>query len=277
MMNYLPGRKLRTGREWIPLALMGFGLAVLVCFEFLPVGWSLIVGIGLIVVPIAINRARKQRVAAFNRQTRVGLEFLEQMRWVDAEREFATAEQAFRWPRFLSRLSAYNRAMAMLKQGRHEETIALLGEVDRAGGVIGLDPAIASNLAYVYALVGNVQLAEEWLRETRLRTTNNTGMPNILPEIAVDIRAGRAADVRKRLDDQWRSIEAALTGTRLRPVRVLRAFAIAVSSDMRDSGAIEHVIAGLRPARYDEFAYLGKNWPELDQFLRTTFTGTSAS
>jgi hypothetical protein len=268
MDAYRPGRRLRTGREWQTLWIVGYAVAALVVINVIQGQWAWLALFVMILVPFLVRSGRKQRITKFNVINQVGLGMLEQDLVVDAERAFEKVEYEFGWPRFLPRLARYNRAMAVLKQGRLQETVTLLSEVDQAGGVLGLDAGIATNLAYAHALLGNVALAEQWLSEARRRPHKTEGLPHILTEIAIEIRAGRAANARKRLEDEWRTIERELSGARLRPLRVLRAFAIATTSDMRD-GSAEHVIAGLRPVRRDEFAYMAKSWPELDQFLRT--------
>jgi len=267
--DYQPGRRVRRR-----------GLSILWSFYFLfafitcssldgDARSATIIVLGAL--PFAYGVIRKSIVARFNAVNRPGLEQLRDDP-ADAERTFAEIERRFRWPRYLRRISAYNRAIALLKQGQLDEAVGVLVEVEQHGGVIGLDAAIAANLAYLHALCGRIELAEAWQAEVSRRAGPQPGLPHVLTDIAIELRKGHAAELRNRLDDQWRAIEAALTGARLRPVRVLRAFAIAQSSDIRDAGAVEPALAALRPARYAEFAYLGKQWPELDQFLRANLT-----
>ena len=60
--------------------------------------------------------------------------------------------------------------------------------------------------------------------------------------------------------------EGMLTGETLRPMRVLRAFALA-SSDPRNAGKAEIDVAAARPQYPDEYRFLGVAWPEMAVFL----------
>ena len=52
----------------------------------------------------------------------------------------------------------------------------------------------------------------------------------------------------------------------LRPIRVLRAFAIAAGG-VREAGSASAIIAGMRPTYPHELAFLGAAWPEMAAFL----------
>lgn len=83
---------------------------------------------------------------------------------------------------------------------------------------------------------------------------------------ALHCRAGRFDDAVRLLDERWASCEGALTGGTLRPLRVLRGFAIA-SSNPRNAGLAEVALATSRPSFPGEYDFLGVEWPELAAFL----------
>jgi len=82
-------------------------------------------------------------------------------------------------------------------------------------------------------------------------------------------RAGRFEDASRHFDDTWSRIEAR---TRLRGMReawLLRAFAVAGASTLRDIGAIEpwlHLVGTTTPS---SFAWLTAHWPALATFVAT--------
>jgi hypothetical protein len=83
----------------------------------------------------------------------------------------------------------------------------------------------------------------------------------------LDCRAGRAGAAVKLLDDRWMDCENALDGTWLRPLRVVRAFAIAAAGP-REGGVAEAVLAPAKPLAFrGEYAFLGAAWPEMAAFL----------
>ena len=55
-------------------------------------------------------------------------------------------------------------------------------------------------------------------------------------------------------------------GETLRPLRVIRAFAIA-STGPRNAGMADASLALSRPAYPGEYDFLGKAWPEMQTFL----------
>src|SRR5262245_17949332 len=135
--------------------MMGYGEAGLIVINVVEGVSVWLILLGMVLAPLLVRATAKARVATFNRINQRGRGMLDQELHVDAERAFEQVEHQFAWPsafeqvehqfawpRFLPRLARYNRAMAMLKQGKLQETIDLLAEVDRAGGVLGLDAGI---------------------------------------------------------------------------------------------------------------------------------------
>ncbi len=264
----MPGRRLRSAREGQVVFWIVYLGALVAAWQVVPRPYLTLTVIGIALVPIVWRRLHVQRVAQFNNTNKLMLETL-QRNPERAAREFEQLADRYRRPAGLHRLAGYNRALALLRIGRLDEAVDVLDAIDRAGGVINLDSAIAGTLAYLHALCGNLAPAEAWLVEAKRRSpTSPSKFPHLLSEIAIDLRAGKAREVATQLEEDWAGIEHAMTGERLRPLRALRAFALAQAGGAREAGAAEPVLAALRPASYQELAYLGAKWPELDQFLR---------
>jgi hypothetical protein len=271
---YLPGRSVRTATGVRARAFVIYGLYLASYFwwiRYVPGDQRLLAGIAFVCVPLIYGQVHKRILGAYNRDVAVALATLHQGNATRAERDLETLQARYRWPRFLGRLTAYNRALAVMRQGRLDDAIAMLVDADRRGGAIGMDGAIASTLGYLHALRGDVELAGTWLAEGKRRDlglTHATPFPHILSEIAIDLRASRFREVQARLDRDWAEMESSMKGERLRPLRLLRAFAAAQTTDVRDSGTIAPLIAGLHGVHADELAYLGAAWPALDAFIR---------
>ena len=70
-----------------------------------------------------------------------------------------------------------------------------------------------------------------------------------------------------RLANEWTQLENSVTGNILRPMRVLRAFALAQSSGPRDAALVDSLVAALRGTSTRDIDYLGAAWPEMHVFM----------
>src|SRR5262249_22927212 len=126
------------------------------------------------------------------------------------------------------------------------------------------------DLALDHALSGDLAAAENWVAAAEERTdelsTPSTAAMTAFAHAVLACRSGRAAEAARMLDDHWPDYEARLTGEMLRPLRIVRAFAIA-TADPRSIGRAETVIAAARPVYRGEYAFLGTAWPEMANFL----------
>jgi hypothetical protein len=231
--------------------------------------WALLVAGPL--TPLLVFGAVRRAITAYDRECAPALASLRRGDPERAEVGLRAMQKRFHWPPFLSRLTSYNLAQALLRQGRHPEAIEALSDSDRRGGAKNIDPAIAGTLALVHALAGNLELAEEWLVESHRRYAGRitaTPFPVLQSEVVVDLRRGRSSQVLRRLEGSWEEIEHSMKGETLRPVALLRAFAAAESGGLREAGTLERTLARLRPVRPGEFRYLAVAWPALEVFLQ---------
>jgi hypothetical protein len=272
---YRPGRRVRTKSDarvvsLVSWAAAGVGAAI-VCSAL---GLGSLVWVVVIGAPFAQTALVQAQARRYNRAAQPGHLALTAGDAATAQREFSEARARVRWPGFLRRLGDYNRAFALIREGKLELAIELLSESDRRGGVINLDGAIAGALALAYGLSGDVSLANDWLAETRRRygryTTAGIRVPGfafILSEAVVELRAGEAETVRKRLENQWTQLENSVTGNILRPMRVLRAFALAQTAGPREAAIVDAMLAALRGTSTHDIQYLGAAWPEMKTFI----------
>jgi hypothetical protein len=272
---YLPNPKLRPGDAkgaltyvYWAVYLVGYYLILRYLVPQGPLRLP-VMAVGIL-IPFAYQHLHKRYVSAWNRESAAALVALAAHRPAEAERDLRAVRRRFAWPASIANVTDYNLAIAIHRQGRHAEAIDLLASVDRRGGAtapVNINAGLASSLAYFHALVGEVEPAEAWLTESRLRFAA-LGLPqgSELAELAVALRRGQGEEAVRRLDADWARIEHARKGETLRPLRLLRAFAIAQAG-----GAID--VAGLQPAQAQEFAYLATRWPELGAFLQRALPG----
>jgi hypothetical protein len=235
---------------------------------WLPVYFGLI----LLVVIGQVVRARRQ-AANFVVESNEGISAL-------AQGELQLARDIFwRWSSAspsvrISALARHNLAWTRMRQGELQHAIEILIDNEsryaRALQAMGMYPTSSTDLALDHALLGDVTEAEKWLAESERRreylSTPNFPAMKIFARAVLDCRCGRTEDAARLLEEHWVECEGTLTGETLRPLRVIRAFAIAAAGP-RNAGPAEVLLAASRPAYPDEYTFLGKAWPEMANFL----------
>src|SRR5450755_1963250 len=164
----------------------------------------------------------------------------------------------------ISALARHNLAWTLMRQGEHQQVIAVLVDnEDRNHGAlkaVGMFATSAVDLALDYALIGNTDEAKHWLEEAGRRTGEITpptfvGM-QAFTRAVLDCRTDRCAEAAHLFDEGWTEYEGTLTGETLRPMRIVRAFAIAAAGP-RNAGVVETTLAAARPAYPGEYDFLG--------------------
>ncbi len=274
MSDYLPGRRVRTRAEVLletAALLVGFSAAMFaIRSQVHDDDARRLLAIAGIAGPLAYVQIMRDRARRFSRALGLAAQRLHQGNTAAAEQDFAAIARRFRRPRALGRLAGYNRALALMRIGKLADATAQLIEVDRGGGVLRVDGAIASTLAYLHALRGNAELAATWLAEAKRRDAKFSVGPfaYTLPALALAIRNDDAETLLGELSDRWTEAENTLKGERMRPLRVLRAFGVAQTSSVRDAGQVAAILAPLHGVKAGELAYLGAEWPALETFIR---------
>jgi len=174
----------------------------------------------------------------------------------------------------LSALARHNLGWTLMRQGRLEEALAVVSNNDwaheRALRRMSLHGTSSVDLSLFCALLGKIEDAESWLEvtERRAATAASPSLPamRVFARAVLDCRKERCEDAARLLDEQWPVCEAALTGSELRPLRVVRAYAHAVGGP-RNSGVADNLLASSRPVYDGEYDFLGVAWPAMRTFL----------
>jgi len=173
-----------------------------------------------------------------------------------------------------SALARHNLGWTLLRQGRLEEALAVVSNNDwaheHALKRLSLHGTSSVDLSLYCALLGKLDDAESWLQVTERRATIAAlpGLPamRVFARAVLDCRKERCGDAARLLDEQWSECEAALTGSELRPLRVVRAYAHAAEGP-RNSGVADNLLASSRPVYDGEYEFLGAAWPAMRTFL----------
>jgi hypothetical protein len=174
----------------------------------------------------------------------------------------------------LSALARHDLGWTLMRQGRLEEAIAVLSNNDwaheRVLKRLSLHGTSSVDLSLCCALLGKIDEAESWLQltERRAATAANPSLPamTVFARAVLDCRKERCEDAARLLDEQWPECEAALTGSELRPLRVVRAYALAAGGP-RHAGVADHLLASSWPVYDGEYDFLGVAWPAMQLFL----------
>ncbi len=182
----------------------------------------------------------------------------------------------YRRPRSVQLVARYNLAWGLLQRGELARAAEVFASVDKARSLV-----FVSNVHYVsplhlataYALMGQLDAAARWIAEGEKRVQGVSGGrraiagPLELARAIVACRRGAPADAARALETIWRELESGLTGELLRPLRLVRAFAVAQAEGVRGAGAADPLLATLRGALPGELDWLAGEWPELRAFL----------
>lgn len=174
----------------------------------------------------------------------------------------------------VSAIARHNLGWTLMRQGELQQAIDVLTDNEERNQAAlksaRMYPTSAVDLALDYGLLGDLEAAEKWMTEVERRATalSNPTFPAMkaFARAVLDCRAGRCSDAARMLDERWAEYEATLTGETLRPLRIVRAFAIAAEGP-RNAGMAETAIAMARPAYPGEYDFLGVAWPEMELFL----------
>jgi hypothetical protein len=176
-----------------------------------------------------------------------------------------------RWPGSVDRMARHNLAWTRLKQADLDGAVALLVENDRLGVEGPIATKCAVDLAFCHALLGRHELATAWLAESDRRKPRGADPTHdamrVFAAAVIDCRAGRAVEASAALEERWTEHEGVLSGESIRPMRVVRAFAVAQAGGPRGAGQAETLAALAKPAYPGEYDFLGVAWPEMQAFL----------
>lgn len=249
--------------------LAGFTVAL---FFYAPlVAGGYLAFIVLAVFGLTVRNRRQGR--AFVRENNAALAALARGELEKAHDVFRSWAEGIKLPRAAA-LARHNLASTLTRMGKLDESLAVHVDNDTrnpgALRALGLYATSAISIAFMNALLGNLPEAETWIATADQRHPE-TVHPSLPPVRAftlaiVDCRSGRFADAARMLADHWPEYEGTAPGGVIRPLRVVRAFAIAQVGP-REAGNAEALLAGSRPAYPREYEFLGTHWPEMASFL----------
>lgn len=135
--------------------------------------------------------------------------------------------------------------------------------------LIGRAPAAMLQIAIAGALTGDRDLANRWM--TNATEADEANEPNAVALYAfvraiLCCRAGDPNEAVRALDEHWTADEEQVAGSMVRPLRIVRAYAL-MTADLRNAGFAEAELAKLSPRFPAEYQLLGVAWPEMASFL----------
>lgn len=222
--------------------------------------------LGALIVAEAVWQGAFARFKTTNAR---GLELLMRGQLDDAEQVFAALADGSRFV-MLRDWAEQNRAFVELLQGRLDAAVARLAGVDGRGRVPStVYRCVAINMSVAYALAGDATAAQAWLETADKRPEPDMPPRNVpLARALIGCRRGQFADVARELETRWHELEQKQQGHYLRPLRLVRAFAVA-RSPSREAEQAAMILQPLGPGAKQELAWLGAAWPELQAFIAT--------
>lgn len=176
-------------------------------------------------------------------------------------------------PGVIAAAARHNVGWTALRRGQPREALELFSANERRDArslkanqmysVSALDRALCS------ALLGELEPARHALAEAEMRSLRahpSYAAMKAFVEAVIACREGRAAEAARALADHWAEYENLTTGDVLRPLRVVRAFAMAAEG-ARSAGPVETQVAMVRPGYPTEYEFLAVGWPEMAAFL----------
>jgi hypothetical protein len=217
-----------------------------------------------------------RRMVAFNSAIASAQRALGEGDYAKAVAEYEAITRRYRWPSLLRSLGNFNLAVAQMHRGDLAGALERLADVERRAplAIAGLRANFACQLALGYALRGELEAARRWRAESEARRKSagdQAGLAGLqaFVDAVIDTREGRWEAFLRWIDERWRELDGTLTARSTRPLRVLRAFAIARAGGVRDAGVVDAALGAIQPVRRGEFEMLGVQWPEMHSFLET--------
>jgi hypothetical protein len=124
-------------------------------------------------------------------------------------------------------------------------------------------------LALCAVLLDELDTAARWatkLREGSAGALAPITRLHLAVEALVALRRGRAQEARLAFDQSWAEIERTTAADLVRGLRIARAFA-AEAEGGETAALAPDLLAGARPFRPGEYAWLSASWPEMARYL----------
>jgi hypothetical protein len=161
----------------------------------------------------------------------------------------------------------FNLGLALLRTGDLTGALDAFATAERSRSK-ALRPAAAGFIALCDALAGDLDAADGWVAEAQQRATSacSVSRVHLAADAIVRLRRGDAASAAQLLERSWTELERSTAADLVRSFRVIRAFAAEQAGGDAASQASD-LLAGARPFRAGEYAWIGSRWPELARYL----------
>lgn len=231
---------------------------------------ALVILLALLLLAAARMFTRGLSATAFNQRNNEGLTHLAEGALEAAVRDFEDLARRAKGPAVYSVVALYNLAYAEFRRGRLDRALSILSALERRPfSVFAKDTlvqAAAALQALVRALQGDVSGARAWVLEARRRPDDAkmTGYL-ILAEAIALVREERFEEAEALLEGGWLTASSSLTGNPYSALRLVRAYVLRRLG--RSAASVREMIAGARPYRAEELAYLASVSPELARLV----------
>jgi hypothetical protein len=161
-------------------------------------------------------------------------------------------------------------ALVALRQQDLDRALSLYSSLDhhrlgRRRTLRAVEAALARQLGFVYALKGELPAAEAWVAEFTARSGRREAGA-LLVNAVIGCRRGWHTQVAATFEREWRAAEAAHTVDQLRPLQLVRAFALAKTDPAGSGAQVAQLLAGVKGAGPGRFDYFGTQWPEFREW-----------
>jgi hypothetical protein len=173
--------------------------------------------------------------------------------------------------------AAFYRALAAVRRGALDEADARLRAVIDSGwlgnrrSLQALAPAVYATAMQVAVLAGDLAAAERWRAEGQ-RCAANLERHWFVADVFLLARRCEWNALLRKLEQSWEAIEGTVSGTGIRQLRLLEAYALTRIGEHEDNyrglhsgDEIAKLLHGVRPGRFD---HLAARWPELREFMQ---------
>ena len=231
--------------------------------------WPTMVSLGVIAMVLFAFMRQFRGGARLNAKLEPGLIALADGDLGHAAQVFTTVAHEYRKQALYSAVAKLSLATTLMRQGELAKATEIAMAVERAPGLMfGSEARLmaAIDLAMIYALRGQTDVARRWCEDGRKRLArgqNRTVTAALLRlcEILVLAREGKRDVGAKAVDRDWRRLEEALTAASMKKAWLLRAFVAANDGTRANIGPWTAVV------RRGELSWMAVDWPELQAFL----------
>lgn len=168
-------------------------------------------------------------------------------------------------------LFVFNRGVVYRMKGRPRRALSLFNAAESSGRMKSrvfrpLAPNLLIETALCHAVIGNIDEASRYLERARDLLPHHGDGRLLLTETIILLHRGLHEEALQQLDNRWRYADGALTGSSLKALRLLKAYAMQASGQ-EDSVEFRRMLDGIYPWRTEEFVWLTAPWPQMAAFV----------